>query len=702
LETRNWLEDDPPLTLPPQESSSDSSSEDDDEDEEDELSQQPLQYTQGTRQLAQDLVDFGRMNPVPAAAPPPQDRPLYQPINPLGQMQPPPDCPIDNDDPLSGFIDFSSIIDDLGLTEEEKCQLKAVDRGKNTKAYSNTKLSIENRFFRTLLDYGGHRLQAFLQKETMDHGSGPIGDYAFYRLLRGEKTPQKKKVLNAMLCLCGMKWYCLAGKDKGKRLQPNSFDKMMQLLSYIWKKKGILYNYKIDFNNKGEFHGVCINLWNEERKLDGSFGTNKNKARVDMSYVRKIVEALQNGTLDTDNPHHLQLLVSFILGYYCSLRGLQEHTELLLTQVVQDAVYLLEDGGEELAGLRYCGVTIPYHKANQLRLGNTSLPATSHKLHTIPEDAENQVFNPYAIMQKYFSHLHPEAIKFNAKIATASQRTAFKKAFNKDVWYCASHPNVSNYNLGKGKVSSNHKELARIIGIADFEKMTGHSLRVLSINTMKAAKVSGLDIAAHNRHRSINSQMNYGRETTAASEHNKYNALRPANGRAQRPPDIAAPVAPPPLTAAAISTLKSAPKMTTEQEQALIIQQLQAQLAKEKSKKRKKKKQRRSTSPPPSAYGYPGYPPHHHHSMPPPGMYAGYPHPPPPPYGFPLYGGYPPPHFNTGAYHGAGNAYNPFPHGNSFPPASQSSIESSEDDLSPSKLTHMLPPPPPGYGGHHR
>ena len=63
-------------------------------------------------------------------------------------------------------------------------------------------------------------------------------DRAFYKILSGPKTPDKKKKLEACLMLCSMKWTCLSGSRKGNLLEPVTFEKYMQKLGYVWKEKG--------------------------------------------------------------------------------------------------------------------------------------------------------------------------------------------------------------------------------------------------------------------------------------------------------------------------------------------------------------------------------------------------------------------------------------------------------------------------------
>ena len=48
----------------------------------------------------------------------------------------------------------------------------------------------------------------------------------------------------------------------------------MKQLFILFKKRGIQYNYKTDFNNDGEFHGVTLAMWEKAKEGDDKFGTN--------------------------------------------------------------------------------------------------------------------------------------------------------------------------------------------------------------------------------------------------------------------------------------------------------------------------------------------------------------------------------------------------------------------------------------------
>jgi hypothetical protein len=130
-----------------------------------------------------------------------------------------------------------------------------------------------------------------------------------------------------------MKWKVTRGENKGKPYQPGSFDKMMQHISYDWKAKGIGYNYKLDFNSEGEFHGVVIEHWNRIRKKDPKFGTCPNRARAPADILEIVIESIRSGTIKPyEDPLHLQMIVILIHGCMCGFRGQTEHTDLRMEQ----------------------------------------------------------------------------------------------------------------------------------------------------------------------------------------------------------------------------------------------------------------------------------------------------------------------------------------------------------------------------------
>ena len=141
------------------------------------------------------------------------------------------------------------------------------------------------------------------------------------------------------------------------------------------------------------------------------------------------------------------MAVVFTLGYYCALRGSTEHTDLMMENVFEGQ-YEVEDG-EEVAGIKYIGVQVPFSKTRELGIGKTNLPPKQDFILTIPEDPNHDCFNPYAIIKYYIDHCHPHAKKFYARPARTGKNgeaETFRKQFNKDIWYVESGPGRPNHN----------------------------------------------------------------------------------------------------------------------------------------------------------------------------------------------------------------------------------------------------------------
>jgi hypothetical protein len=577
-----------------------SDEEEDEEEEETEEQQQQQQHEEYARSsLTQDAAAslLGFMGQQPPMLPPPQPAPAAHHIpNPYARRSTqvtPPNAPGTSAQlPWSANSTLANIASLLengnaksllqqshGLTTEELSFANNSKRGKNQKSYQDSQESIERRFFDTLQEFGVPTLKnALLRKVTMDYGHGPVDDFSFYKLLSGEKTPQKQKLLGYALMLPALKWTCQKGKRLGEPLEPSSFNKMIQKLFYQFAKKGIQYHYKNDFNEPGGFHGLVIDRWNAIRKTDPHYGTHRNKSTIVNNYLELIVDAIHTGKLQPySNPQHLQLVVIFIMGYYVGLRGSNEHVDLMMADVIPERQFTLEGDGPQLAGLRYCGVRVPFHKMKQLKLGSTTMSAEQQQYYTIAEDPNNTIFCPWKLVSFYLSRCHPNATKFYAKAMTKSQITKYMEDNNGTiVWYHASDPGKGNYNLGKSTLAQKHKELAKLCGVDEWEKVTGHALRTLIINTMKVAGANPMEIANAVRQKSLNAQMTYNRNMHG-SEANKATALRPKAG-SKRPATIAPPVPmSPPQKRVATSLPPNAP--TSKERLQMEVDTLNAKLA---------------------------------------------------------------------------------------------------------------------------
>jgi len=404
-----------------------------------------------------------------------------------------------------------------GLQADELQFVADCDEGKNTTQYDNTKKRLEIRFFDTLEKCGGAILSKLATEKIPNphdlHTSNCI-DHSFYAAVAGEKDADKHEILNKCFILCGMKWECLTGERKGQAIQPVSFVKMMQQLTYVFQEKGVLYLFNEDFNKKGEFHGVMKKRWRDIRKKDPSFGTGSKRARVEKTLVRKFFQAIRDKRIRPfEDPEHCLVCVIFIIGYCCGLRGSKEHIDLDTTNVYLGE-YTLEDG-PELAGLKWGGVKVPFSKTNNLNMNKTWLPRDKDVMLTFVETPEHDCFDPYAIFVCYIRHCHPRAKKFYGRLVKQGDKLEGGKLaqeFSKPVWYAESGHGRTNWNLGPDKHRSLCKQIAQLAGVEHWNQCTGHALRALCITHCIASNLTAVDVAAKVRHSSTNTQKDYAHD----------------------------------------------------------------------------------------------------------------------------------------------------------------------------------------------
>jgi hypothetical protein len=145
------------------------------------------------------------------------------------------------------LLDDSS---DLHISAEEAILI--ANSSVNTKKYEKNKKGVEARFFDTLEKYGGNELK----KLTSYANDGFRCERLFYIMLRGEKTEEKRFVLNKCLVKIALKWRNMKDKNKGEHLQPSTWETLMKYLFAVFRQKNIRYNYATDFNGDGT---VCGN-----------------------------------------------------------------------------------------------------------------------------------------------------------------------------------------------------------------------------------------------------------------------------------------------------------------------------------------------------------------------------------------------------------------------------------------------------------
>jgi hypothetical protein len=387
----------------------------------------------------------------------------------------------------------------------------AENQGKRTKKTETKIQKLVERWFETLRLHGGTILENLLVKAPADYCDGRKEDFAFFNVLGGEKTYGKTLILNKCCILCGMKWLCLNGTNKGKPLSPKSFTKYMGIIFFEFKsKRGLKYDFKTDFDEKGQFHSVMIVSWHNIRLKDPSFGTRKHNAQFDWEADPKIRKAITDGVLKPyENPEHLLLVVLYVLGRMFLLRGCKEMSTLNHHDTY-GGVYGRDMG--ELGGNEYEAITIAESKTNRLSLKNSE--ALTKKDQTI-ELAENptDVICPVKVIRFYKEHCHPDAVKFFAKVGTQKNISQWKHQFKKDVWFHPAKEGQTQCNVGHNKISSFMKTLGGMIGVDNLERFTNHALRGYGITKMHQARVPLAMRMKFARHRCEQSQVPYARLT---------------------------------------------------------------------------------------------------------------------------------------------------------------------------------------------
>ena len=286
--------------------------------------------------------------------------------------------------------------------------------------------------------------------------------------------------------MCALKWVCLSGRNKGKFIQPSSFGNYLKLMFYVFKDKGIEYNFENDFNNPKEYHGILIDKWKSIRKDDPTFGCAPNEAQFMTDADKRVKQGLENGTIRLDDPRDLLELVMYIIGRYAALQGSTEHHYLLVERIFIGRYGADED--EAIRGLEYIGIYVPWSKTNGLSLKKLKGQTQQKALITIVEDEEAGIANPIPIFKHYLAHLHPDAKYLFSKSckASANKMAEYKAAFpdrmeGYEVWFYPGQHGESNYNHSRKSIGKFQKNFAKKLGAPNWKHCTNHGLRKLCI-----------------------------------------------------------------------------------------------------------------------------------------------------------------------------------------------------------------------------
>jgi hypothetical protein len=268
------------------------------------------------------------------------------------------------------LLDDSS---DLHISAEEAILI--ANSSVNTKKYEKNKKGVEARFFDTLEKYGGNELK----KLTSYANDGFRCERLFYIMLRGEKTEEKRFVLNKCLVKIALKWRNMKEKNKGEHMQPSTWETLMKYRFAVFRRKNICYNYATDFNGDGEFHAVLKSQWDAQMKQDETFASGVGTATFDWDGDLKIRECYREGKF---NPFSLEIskqayndrlkYAIWCLGRYFLCRGRKEIAFCMWGQV--RFCELSADGVTE----EYVEVNHLWDKSHQCKFKNTK-PRDKHE-----------------------------------------------------------------------------------------------------------------------------------------------------------------------------------------------------------------------------------------------------------------------------------------------------------------------------------
>jgi len=253
---------------------------------------------------SQPTITPPRVTTTTTTTPTPPTTALATTVLPSAQKSPPvaeEEEEFDSDDDIAKSMSSNLIDDDCMLFSEEERKTLGTKRGKNSSTYEARKIATEHCFFDIVKEFGGPHVQSLVEMVPAKYCDGRQVDYRFYNIVGGEKTHEKRVIMNKCLVLFGMKAVALSGDRKGQVLELTGFQYYTKILFYSFKAKGVLFRWESDFWKKGEFHGVMIQLWDDIRKVDPLFGTGRNQAHFDEDADEKVRQAIVSGKLDPWN-----------------------------------------------------------------------------------------------------------------------------------------------------------------------------------------------------------------------------------------------------------------------------------------------------------------------------------------------------------------------------------------------------------------
>eukprot|EP00978_Attheya_sp_CCMP212_P047609 scaffold422425_cov55-Attheya_sp.AAC.2 len=370
--------------------------------------------------------------------------------------------------------------------------------------YTNTRWNLWKRMKNTLeFDPNlGHLMEIDPNTDPNDK----IPREMFFTVLKGEKTEDKKIILNQAMRLIVLLWK----KKDDDEYEPNSWVTMTSGLFGFFCEYGIEFDVK-EFNYMGGWNTVLMQKLNDFAKKDGTrtYGSKPTKGHLDPNFHKKIYDSPQ---LDCfKNSDYFTHMLLFKLGESYLLRGCSEHRNLTFPMFENGTLMADEIPVEDYDECK------DYVGRKWLKLNYTTLRKTQRITRRMPwfekEAMNNRIFaNPsdkYCVVKLFDAYrelCHPDQVAVYCRIATMRQKAEYNVKYGRDILYTPNKP-VGVHSLGVYM-----KVLGGIAGFDCWLTVHNHLLRERGItelvNNKNVPNQVALNVA---QHRSFGSQKPYAR-----------------------------------------------------------------------------------------------------------------------------------------------------------------------------------------------
>ena len=188
------------------------------------------------------------------------------------------------------------------------------------------------------------------------------------------------------------------------------------------------------------------------------------------------------------------------MAYYCALRGNKDHMLVRMADIGEGEFG--PEHGEDLDGMAYIYFDIFFSKGTRITAKHPFIKTNQRNRLYIPDCIDIPGWSGYQIMKWYLSLTHPSSVSFYCKPivkedskAKWSQNGYQKTGILRNVEFYPSGNGVAQHNLGPTKITEYFKELAKLIGVPDFEACTGHAIRALNITNAVEGNLNANDVA---------------------------------------------------------------------------------------------------------------------------------------------------------------------------------------------------------------